>query len=77
MESIDREDAQLGRIGHPKFERSLADNLGVLEHGIGASVGGGFDGIEKTIDSDLYDDDGKPRRTGQLLFSLVLLYTLC
>lgn len=61
MEGIDREH------GHA---RAVDATLEAVEHGIVAPAAAGFDGIAKKLDNDLYDDDGKPRRTGQLLFSL-------
>jgi len=67
MEDIDREQLQLGHTGHAKLGQTTDDTLGAVENGRAAP--GGFDGVGKKIDNDLYDEDGKPRRTGQLLFS--------
>jgi len=74
MEAIDREHVQLGHTGHAKLGQTVDDTLGSVENGSAAPAAGGFDGVGKKIsDDDLYDDDGKPRRTGQsLMVSLAL-----
>jgi len=67
------EHLQLGLTGHAKLGQTLDDTLGEVENGTAPGGGGGrFDGMEKKFDDNgLYDDDGKPRRTGQFSFSLL------
>lgn len=70
MEAMDRDHVQLGHTGHAKLGQTLDDSLGEVEKGTATAnaPAAGFDGMEKKFDyndNPLYDDDGKPRRTGQ------------
>ena len=68
---MDQDHVVLGLTGNAKLGHTLDNTLGEVENG-DAHVHGGFDGVENHgYDPKLFDDDGKPRRTGCLpLFSL-------
>lgn len=60
MDAIDSNHMQLGHTGHAKLGQTRDDTLGEVENGTA-----GFDGVEKKYDDGkVYDDDGKPQRTG-------------
>jgi hypothetical protein len=61
---MDPDHVVLGLTGNAKVGQTLDDTLGEVENGT-AHVHGGFDGVQKGgFDPKLYDDDGKPHRTG-------------
>ena len=63
--NMDADHVILAQTGHAKLGHSTDDTLGHVENGRS-----GFDGVEKPpYDPTFYDDDGKPRRKGNLTFS--------
>lgn len=73
---MDQDHVALGLTGKAKLGHTLDDTLGEVENG-GAHVHGGFDGVQKHgYDSNLFDEDGKPRRTGCLSLSCYTCYAL-
>lgn len=66
---MDADHVTLAQTGHAKLGHSTDDTLGHVENGRS-----GFDGVEKPpYDPTFYDDDGKPRRKGNLLPPLQFL----
>lgn len=71
MDAIDSNHVQLGHTGHAKLGQTRDDTLGEVENGTT-----GFDGVDKKRDDGkLYDDDGKPQRTGGVLTSAAHIIT--
>lgn len=72
---MDPDHVVLGLTGNAKVGQTLDDTLGEVENG-NAHVHGGFDGVQKGgFDPKLYDDDGKPHRTGNVYSSAAHIIT--
>jgi len=66
---MDADHVILAQTGHAQLGHTTDDTLGHVENGRS-----GFDGVEKPpYDPTFYDDDGKPRRKGNLSLSLQFL----